>query len=548
MPGTLRVALVQFNPVVGDIAGNTQKIIDYLHQYDHRADLVVFPELALTGYSPEDLVHVPSFKAAVLNAREKIIAATANLRATCIVPLPMPDMGAVIYNAAHVFAGGAVIATINKHHLPNYRVFDEKRIFTAGALHQPYITVNGYKIGLVICEDFWFENVIADRAAHGAELIISVNASPIEEDKFARRVQTAEMRVRECGLPLIYLNNTGGQDEVVFDGATFVLDHTGHMVSCAPAFRDDVRIITFRRTNEGVRVDGDVVTPYPDRLTTLYLGAMSGLRDYVDKNGFAGVILGLSGGIDSALSAAIAVDALGANRVRAVMMPSPYTAQMSLDDAAAIAKNLGIDYTTVPINGIMTAYETALPDMCPLAHENMQSRARGAILMAQSNTNGFMVLTTGNKSENAVGYATLYGDMCGGYNAIKDLYKMDIYALTRFRNRTRPDGALGPAVADIIPDRVITRPPSAELRDNQTDQDSLPPYDILDRILRGLVDMNQSPDDLVATGLDRATIDRVLKLLRKTEYKRRQAAPGAKLSSRAFGRDWRMPITNKFMD
>jgi NAD+ synthase len=532
----LRVALVQCNPTVGDIAGNADKIIETAQKLEGQADLIAFPELALSGYSPEDMVQVPSFRHSIMVEADRILRETRDLELDIILPLPEADGAITVYNSAAHIGQGAIKGTIRKHHLPNYRVFDEKRVFTAGPLNQPCLSVQGFKIGLVICEDTWFADVAANRVSQGADFILSVNASPIEDDKFARRISIAERRVHELNCPLLYLNCIGGQDEVVFDGASFAIDTDGKMKASAKAFDEEILVINLERTENGARLQDGVTNRYPDRLETLYRGAIMGLRDYVDKNDFPGVLLGLSGGIDSALTAVMAVDALGPARVRAVMMPSPFTAQDSLDDAAMIAKNLGLEYQIMPIAPLMQTFESTIPNLSGLAHENMQSRARGTILMSLSNQSGYMVVTTGNKSENAVGYATLYGDMCGGYNAIKDLYKVDVYALSRWRNA---NGA-------PIPERVITRAPSAELKPNQTDQDSLPPYEMLDTILRGLIELNRSPDDLVQSGMDRATVERVVGLLRRSEYKRRQAAPGAKLGSRAFGRDWRMPITNKF--
>ena len=465
-----------------------------------------------------------------------------------IVGGPWRD-GHAIYNAGFLLDGGQITARRAKHELPNYGVFDDKRVFDAGPAPGP-VVFRGVRLGLMICEDWWFPAVSETLVETGAELLLSINGSPFEADKAGRRVQLAVARVVETGLAFVFLNQVCGQDELVFDGASFVLNPDRSLACVMPSFLPALHVTDWHR------VDGRFVCtptalpaePAPEELT--YRGLCLGLADYVRKNRFPGILLGLSGGIDSALSAAIAVDALGPDRVRAVMLPSPYTSQHSLDDAAECARLLGIRIDTVPITPAMDAANTALAPLFAglpddITEENIQSRARGLLLMAMSNKFGHMLLTTGNKSEMSVGYATLYGDMCGGYSVLKDVYKTTVFALSHWRNAHRPEGALGPDGA-VMPQRVITKPPSAELKHDQTDQDSLPPYEELDAILAGLVEGEKSVCDLVQTGFDRETVVRVWKMLDRAEYKRRQAPPGVKITSRAFGRDRRYPITNGY--
>ncbi|WP_374298125.1 NAD+ synthase, partial [Sphingomonas sp.] len=436
-----------------------------------------------------------------------------------------------------------------KHELPDYGVFDDKRHFTPGPAPGP-IAFRGFRIGLMVCEDFWLPTVSETLAESGAELLVAINGSPFEVDKQASRETQAVARVVETSLPFVFLNQVCGHDELVYDGASFVLNPDRSVALRMAEFASDLRLTHWVRNSGGVSCEAQAIAPEMPRLEKIYRAMMLGLSDYVNKNGFPGVLLGLSGGIDSALSAAVAVDSLGAERVRAVMLPSPYTSQMSLDDAAAIATTLGIRYDTVSIGPAMAAFDEMLkpvfgnraPD---ITEENLQSRARGVALMAMSNKFGDMLLTTGNKSEMSVGYATLYGDMCGGFSVLKDVYKTTVFALSRWRNAHFPEGALGPRGA-VMPERVITRPPSAELKENQTDQDSLPPYDVLDAILERLVEGERSVEEVVADNFDRATVLRAWKLLDRAEYKRRQAPPGVKITSRAFGRDRRYPITNGF--
>ena len=507
------------------------------------------PEFSIAGYPPEDLVR----RAAFVDRCEAALAAlahdTADAGPGLIVGGPWRERDH-IYNAAFVMDGGAITARRAKHELPNYGVFDDKRVFDPGPEPGP-VVFRGTRIGLMICEDWWFPRVSETLAETGAELLLSINGSPFESQKVEQRIQLALLRVVETGLPFVFLAQVGGQDELVFDGASFVLNADR---SLAAAARRALRPTCWLRNGTGATgrwsAHRTLCPAEADPLEDIYRALMLGLRDYVEKNRFPGVILGLSGGIDSALSAAIAADALGAERVRAVMLPSPYTSQESLDDAAACARLLGIAYDTVPITAAMASFDGALAPLFAgtqrdTTEENIQARIRGLILMALSNKFGHMVLTTGNKSEMSVGYATLYGDMCGGYSVLKDVYKTQVFALSRWRNARRPGDALGPAGA-VMPERIITKPPSAELKHDQTDQDTLPPYDVLDAILAGVIEGEQSVDDLADAGFDRATVVRVWKMLDRAEYKRRQAPPGVKISPRAFGRDRRYPITNGF--
>jgi NAD+ synthase len=502
--------------------------------------------LSISGYPPEDLVLKPAFVSACEAAAEKLAAATAN-GPGLIIGIPWRD--GALYNAAFLLENGAIIARRKKHELPNYGVFDEKRVFAPGPAPGP-IVFRGYRLGLMICEDWWFPSVSETLAESGAELLLSINGSPFEDGKQTRRVTLAVERVVETGLPYIFCAQVGGQDEIVFDGASFVLNADRTLAVQMPAFKEAITLTTWTRTNTGLVCTPQPPSPEPHRLSLIYSAMMTGLRDYVNKNNFSGIVLGLSGGIDSAISAAVAADALGPACVRAVMLPSPYTSEHSLEDAAACANMLQIPYEIIPISGAMDAFSTALApafgDRAPdITEENIQSRARGLILMALSNKFGGMVLTTGNKSEMSVGYSTLYGDMCGGYSVLKDVYKTTVFDLSRWRNENTPPDSLAPT-GPAMPDRIITKPPSAELKHNQTDQDSLPPYEILDAILAQLIEGEASITDVTAAGFDHATVLRVWKLLDRAEYKRRQAPPGVKITPRAFGRDRRYPMTNGF--
>lgn len=539
MPGLLRIALAQLNFLVGDVPGNTARIIATIEaiQRDGSADVVVFPELAMCGYPPEDLLFHQGLRRQVADGLDRIRGATHGV--AVLVGYPEFRDGH-IYNAAAWCAGGQLVANYRKRQLPNYSVFDEQRYFTAGE-GPVVVDFRGIPIGIGICEDVWLPGPCRALRDAGARLVLVPNGSPFETGKQRRREAVLAERARDTGLPLAYVNLVGGQDELVFDGGSVVVDAGGATVLRAPAFAEGVHIAGFH--SDGARVTpvpGDC-TPLQDDVASTYAALVAGVRDYVGKNRFPGAVLGLSGGIDSALTLAIAVDALGASAVQAIMMPYHYTAAMSQDDAAAQAQALGVDYQVIPIEPLVSAARGALaPLFAGLAEdtteENLQARARGILLMAVSNKTGRMVLATGNKSEMAVGYATLYGDMAGGFAPIKDCTKTLVFALARHRN------ALGP----VIPGRVITRPPSAELRPDQKDSDSLPPYDILDPILDALILEDRSVGEIAARGFDQAVVARVLEMVRRAEYKRRQAPPGVRISGRAFGRDWRYPITSGY--
>ncbi|OYY05935.1 MAG: NAD+ synthase [Acidocella sp. 35-58-6] len=549
MADILKIAIAQMDCTVGAVDKNLAGIRAMRAKAAAMgADLLVTPEMSISGYQPEDLVLKPAFVAACEAAVEALAADTADGGPGVIVGTPWRH-GALLHNAAFVLDGGKIIARRAKHELPNYGVFDDKRVFDAGPAPGP-VVFRGFRLGLMICEDWWFPDVSETLAESGAEILLSVNASPFEDTKQSRRVTLAVERVVETGLPYVFAALTGGQDEIVYDGASFILNADRTLALQMPYFEEALCLTVWTRGERGLVCRAQALPPEPERFDLIYRSMMVGLRDYVNKNGFPGVILGLSGGIDSAISAAVAADALGPERVRAVMLPSPYTSAHSLEDAALCADYLGIHYDVVPIKGAMAAFDEALapafgnrpPDT---TEENIQSRTRGLILMAMSNKFGHMLLTTGNKSEMSVGYATLYGDMCGGYSVLKDVYKTTVFELCRWRNAHLPTGALGPKGA-VMPERVITKPPSAELKDNQTDQDSLPPYEILDGILQRLIEGEASIDSVVADGFERATAVRVWKMLDRAEYKRRQAPPGVKITRRAFGRDRRYPMTNGF--
>ena len=549
MTDTLKLAIAQINPHLGQIETNLE-LIRAARAEGARlgADLVVTPEFSIAGYPPEDLVRKPAFVAACLEAIGSLAADTADGGPGLIVGGPWPE-GDRLYNAAYVLDGGRITARRAKHELPNYGVFDDKRVFDPGPAPGP-VVFRGHRIGLMICEDWWFPAVSETLAESGAEMLLAINGSPWEDGKQASRVDLAVARVVETGLAFVFCGQVGGQDELVFDGSSFVLNPDRSLAAQMPPFDSAVRLTEWWHDGERLVCVPQDLPGEPNRLELIYRALMLGLRDYVGKNRFPGVILGLSGGIDSAISAAVAVDALGPARVRAFMLPSPYTSQDSLDDAAECARLLGIRCDSLAITPSMGAFEQALAHVfegrpADITEENIQSRTRGLMLMAISNKLGHMVLTTGNKSEMSVGYATLYGDMCGGYSVLKDVYKTLVFTLCRWRNAHVPEGALGPAGA-VMPERVITKPPSAELKPNQTDQDSLPPYEVLDAILAGLIEGEQSVDALVEAGHDRATVLRVWKMLDRAEYKRRQAPPGVKITPRAFGRDRRYPITNGF--
>jgi len=549
MADTLRIALAQIDPHQGQVTSNLALIRAARAEAARLgADLLVTPEFSIAGYPPEDLTRKPAYVTACETAIAQLAADTIDGGPGVIVGGPWRD-GDKLFNAAFVLDGGAITARRAKHELPNYGVFDDKRVFDAGPAPGP-VVFRGVRIGLMICEDWWFPAVSETLAETGAELLLSINGSPYEADKYDARVTLAVERVVETGLAFVFVGQVGGQDELVFDGASFVLNPDRSLAVTLPHFEAEVRLTEWHRDGDRFVCAAQALAPQPERTELIYRSLMTGLGDYVKKNRFPGVILGLSGGIDSALSAAVAVDALGAAHVRAFMLPSPYTSRESLDDAAECARLLGITYDTVPITPAMAAFETSLAPLfegrqADITEENIQSRARGLILMAISNKFGDMLLTTGNKSEMAVGYATLYGDMSGGYSVLKDVYKTTVFELCQWRNAHVPGAALGPKGA-VMPERVISKPPSAELKHNQTDQDSLPPYDVLDGILRGLIEGEQDVDALVAQGFNRDTVLRVWRMLDRAEYKRRQAPPGVKITARAFGRDRRYPITNGF--
>jgi NAD+ synthase len=549
MTPTLKIAIAQLNCTVGAIDKNLAAIRDARKKAAALgADLLVTPEMSISGYQPEDLVLKPAFVTACEAAVDQLANDTSDGGPGIIVGTPWRN-NELLHNAAFILDAGKIIARRAKHELPNYGVFDDKRVFDPGPAPGP-VTFRGFRLGVMICEDWWFPAVAETLAETGAEILLAINASPFEDGKQDRRITLAVERVVETGLPYIFAALTGGQDEIVYDGASFVLNADRTLALQMPCFEEALTLTEWTRQGENLTCTPQPLPPAPARLDLIYRSMMIGLRDYVNKNGFPGVILGLSGGIDSAISAAVAADALGPDRVRAVMLPSPYTSQHSLEDAALCAQYLGIHYDIIPISGAMDAFQTALAPAfanrpADTTEENIQSRARGLILMAMSNKFGHMLLTTGNKSEMSVGYATLYGDMCGGYSVLKDVYKTTVFELCRWRNANRPPNALGPQ-GKIMPDRVITKPPSAELKENQTDQDSLPPYDTLDAILLRLVEGEQSIETVTQAGFDHATVLRVWKLLDRAEYKRRQAPPGVKITPRAFGRDRRYPMTNGF--
>ncbi len=551
------ISLAQLNPTVGNVAGNADKArAARVKARADGADLVVFPELFIAGYPPEDLVLKPAFQAACRSAIEELARETADGGPALLIGTPWVEEGK-LYNACALLDQGRVAAIRYKANLPNYGVFDEKRVFARGPVAGP-MPIRGVRVGVPICEDTWveesedYENVVECLAETGAEILVVPNGSPYARDKADIRLSISVARVTESGLPLIYLNQIGGQDELVFDGASFALNSDLSVAAQLPAFEESITTLCWTRDDSGSWRCSGPIAPAIDGDKADYAACVLGLRDYVGKNGFPGVLLGISGGIDSALCATMAVDALGANRVRGVMLPFRFTAQISIDDAAQVARNLGIRYEVLPIAKAVNGFEEILADTFAglgrdITEENLQARTRGTLLMAISNKTGAMVVTTGNKSEMSVGYATLYGDMNGGFNPIKDIYKTEVFRLSRLRNSWKPDGALGPS-GEVIPPQIITRPPTAELRENQTDQDSLPPYDMLDAILERLVEREEPLATIIAAGFDREVVARIDRLLNIAEYKRRQAAPGVKVTRKNFGRDRRYPITNRFRD
>ncbi|WCL53007.1 NAD+ synthase [Gimibacter soli] len=549
MTQAFSIWMAQINPTVGAIAANEALIgAAWEAGKAHGADLVLTPELSVVGYPPEDLVLKPFFVREAEAAVERLAALTAAGGPGLVVGTPwLSEAG--LHNAALLLAGGRIEAVRFKHELPNYGVFDEKRVFAPGNLPDP-VEFRGVRIGLMVCEDMWFSHVSSHFAANDVDFMLVPNGSPFEDGKGGERVAHARNRVTETGVPLLYCNQLGGQDELVFDGASFAMDRDGRLAVTMDAWASQGMLVRLDATDQGYVVAGGHRGYDPDRMEGLYQAMILALRDYVGKNRFPGVILGMSGGIDSALSAAVAVDALGADAVHCVMMPSRYTSGESHADAKECAEALGARYDIISIAPGVEAMDVMLAEAfkgsnADTTEENVQSRLRGVTLMALSNKFGKMVLTTGNKSEMSVGYATLYGDMCGGYNILKDVYKMDVFALARWRNAHVPPGAKGPG-GIVIPENIISKPPTAELRPDQKDEDSLPPYEALDDMLRCLVDEEMSVAEVVARGHDASAVARIEHLLYIAEYKRRQAPPGVKLTRKNFGRDRRYPITNGF--
>lgn len=563
MTSPLIITLAQLNPIVGDIAYNTRKIKDAIKNKDAKSDIIVFPELFLSGYPPEDLVLNASFLSAIRKAIDDIIETSKQHETAILIGCPWEEDGKT-YNAALLIHKGQILSHHFKKHLPNYGVFDEQRVFTAGqAPHTVHF--KGYNLGIMICEDLWFPDVAADLKQQGADLLIVFNASPFTQHKVQQRLDHVRARVRETELPLLYLNQVGGQDELVFDGQSFVMGKKCDIVAGISGFEEDTMTVSFsagsitsQSQDDTAQHDLTQETPRTS-LSNIYQALCLGLKDYVNKNGFPGVLIGLSGGVDSALVTTIAVDALGPDRVKCLCMPSQYTSPDSLEDAEHLSQNLGLTLDITPITSSQTALNDTITDYVAcsstsddndsflgtintindipsVTFENIQSRLRGVILMALSNTTGYIVATTGNKSEMAVGYATLYGDMCGGFNPLKDIYKTMVYDLCRWRNTESP----------VIPERILTKAPSAELKDNQTDQDTLPPYDILDDILSALIEEESLKIENVSKKYTPTLVNRIHTMLKRAEYKRRQAPPGVKITTKAFGRDRRYPITNGF--
>ena len=539
MDSRVKVALAQVDLEVGDVAGNTAKIIDYaIRARDkERADLVVFPELSVCGYPPEDLL----FHSGLRHGVETAIAEIRDKVFGIAILIGFPEYeDDHIYNSCAVFQDGYAISHYRKQLLPNYSVFDEKRYFTEGK-DAAVFKINGIRFGLTVCEDVWQPGPMAGSRSAGAECVIAINGSPYELNTQAKREETVRARIQEVGVPAIYVNMVGGQDELVFDGGSFVMDADGEVRFRAQPFEEGLHTVVLEGTNKGVVPEPGVCAEPLSTEESVYRALVTGTRDYVMKHGFPGVVIGLSGGIDSALVLSVACDAIGADRVGAVMMPFRYTSAMSQEDAAQQATTMGVRYDVIPIEPI---YDATIGQLQPIfgdrepdvTEENIQARCRGLLLMAISNKTGRMLLTTGNKSEMAVGYATLYGDMAGGFAPIKDCSKTLVYRLARFRN----------TLGDAIPERVIARPPSAELRPGQKDSDSLPDYDLLDPILEAFIEEDLSVDEITDRGFDRETVLRVLEMVKRNEYKRRQAPPGIRISGRAFGRDWRYPITSGY--
>jgi NAD+ synthase len=545
---SVSVALAQLNPHLGDVSANCQKLLQMRERAAAKgADIILTPEMFLAGYPADDLVLRADFMDRIEAAISRLAKATADGGPAIIVGAPCRDKD-VLYNSAFILDGGKIVARRDKVNLPNYGVFDDKRHFTPGQLQGP-VLLRGMRLGIAVCEDIWFPDLCEILGETGAEIILSLNASPFENAKTDMRMMHAVSRMTETGLPFVYVNMVGGQDELVFDGSSFALNLGGKIASQMPSFSEGLSLLEVRSQSGTCHLTGQISRPAAAE-EDVWRALTLGVRDYVEKNGFPGVILGLSGGVDSAIVAVLAVDALGPERVRVVMMPSDYTADISLADAEELADNLGLTLETIALRAGMDAFDSMLEASLEgtemdVTEENIQSRLRGMILMALSNKFGNMVLATGNKSEYAAGYSTLYGDMCGGFAPIKDVWKTEIFKLCEWRNTALPRGVLGPD-GEVIPRRIITRPPSAELRPDQQDTDSLPPYDILDAILIALTEEMADTDTIVSRGYERETVERVSAMLFRTEYKRFQAAPGPKVTPRAFGRDRRLPLTSGF--
>ena len=548
MKNNLKIALAQLNPIVGDVKGNIIKLIDIRNNLKNEVDIIVVPELYVTGYPIDDLVLRNDFLDLVENEINSLAKMTNDGKAAIILGAPRKEKNK-IRNSVFVLDDGKIISFRDKHNLPNSGVFDEQRIFSPGALSGP-VKIRNVLIGIPICEDIWTENVIECLCETGAEIILSINASPYSLKKHDQRMSVAVSRVIESKIPLIYLNRVGGQDELVFFGASFCLSNEGKLSVQLKDFQEEILEIDLTKLNNNWICKGKI-NSISTNLEALYKSLVVSVRDYVKNNGFPGVVLGMSGGIDSALVAAIATDALGSKQVKAVMMPSPYTSQESLEDAKLASSNLGVDYSYLDIKNGMDVIDNILLDFegskvePGITEENIQSRLRGLLLMAISNKYGSMVLATGNKSEYAVGYATLYGDMCGGFAVIKDVWKTDVFRLCEWRNSNKPSEFLGPN-GTVIPKRIISKPPSAELREDQKDTDSLPEYDVLDTILRKLVEDDLSLEQIAKEGFDVKDVKKISMLLSKSEYKRFQSAPGPKVTEKAFGRDRRYPLTSGF--
>jgi len=547
MVTNLKIALAQLNPLVGDVIGNVDKLISVRSSLDDSVDILVAPELYISGYPIDDLVLREDFLDLVDKGLENLAKATKDCKSSIIVGAPRKEKN-TIRNSVFVIENGEISTFRDKYELPNSGVFDEQRIFTPGNLSGP-VNIKGVRIGIPICEDIWKENVIECLAESGAEIIISINASPFTLSKNNERLSVVISRIRENELPLVYLNRYGGQDELVFDGNSFALNGDGSIFLNCKSFEHDISIINFRKDKKWIG-KGDIIKS-STKYESLYKALVLGLRDYVKNNKFPGVILGMSGGIDSALVSSLAVDALGPQNVHAVMMPSPYTSNESLNDAKEALNFLDVEYNELNIEDSMKIVDKTLLDFkgpdfkIGITEENIQSRLRGLLLMALSNRFGYMLLATGNKSEYAVGYATLYGDMCGGYAPIKDVWKTDVFELCKWRNNNHSSFFLGPN-SKVMPDNIINKPPTAELRDNQKDTDSLPDYNILDEILRSLVEKELSVQNIISKGFNETEVKKVSQLLSIAEYKRFQSAPGPKVTDKAFGRDRRFPLTSGF--